>query len=69
MRIGSIVRLTRPLSVQVRYTNAIGVVENIRESLMDSSQMICSVRFEDYSSPLSHVSLGVFQHRLDLLRE
>ena len=68
MKIGSIVRLSRPYSSDISYNDALGVVIKIHGSpIIDES--ICIVRFISELHPPAHIEIEIYKHRLDLIKE
>ncbi len=67
MRIGSIVRLTRPWQFHDDYRNKIGVVVNMFFNIVDGES--CNVRFEHVDKNLDHYIITTYTHRLDILEE
>ena len=65
MRIGDIVRLSRPWDHGEEYKDAIGIVENIGEYPLNE----CRVRLLDPTDKYTHYTFTCFKHRFDILKE
>jgi len=68
MKIGSIVRLSRPYPSNSNYIDALGVVIKIYGSPVTDESM-CSVRFMDDLDLPAHIEIEIYTHRLDLIKE
>jgi len=68
MKIGSIVRLSRPYSSDISYNDALGVVIKIYCSLV-ANEPVCIVRFTSELDSPAHIEIEIYTHRLDLIKE
>ena len=69
VRIGSVVKLSRPYEGNISYLDEIGVVVSTRISRMEEEQLVCTVRFVDPCNRAIHQTLEIYAHRLDVLKE
>lgn len=69
MKIGSVVKYSRPYSSNDVYKNAIGVIESMRMSTIFPGQVVYGVRVISISYPLTHKHLEIFSERVDLIKE
>ncbi len=68
MKVGSIVRLSRPWEHGEEYKDSIGVVESAEETTV-SNYDSCRVRIEDPHNPCAHYFFTCYKHRFDILKE
>lgn len=68
MKVGSIVRLSRPWESGQKYKNAIGIVEDIEKTNIGEGDS-CRVRIEDPDYRCVHYSFTCFKYRFDILKE
>ncbi len=68
MRIGSIVRLSRPWENGEIYKDSIGIVESAEETTF-SNYDSCRVRIENPRDGCAHYGFTCLKHRFDVLKE
>lgn len=69
MKIGSIVRLSRPWEHGQEYKDVIGIVEKIDETNLQRGDS-CKVRIEDLRNKMcAHFTFTCFKSRFDILKE
>lgn len=68
MRIGSIVRLSRPWETGQKYKGGIGIIEYVEEPSTEPGSS-CRVRIGDPDNKCIHYTFTCFKHRFDVLKE
>ena len=68
MKIGSIVRLSRPWEHGLEYKDSIGVIENIEETAFYKGDS-CRVRLIQLTDKYVHIYFSCLKHRFDILKE
>ena len=68
MKIGSIVKLSRPYSSNEDYKDALGIILRIYPSVLNSGKSLCVIRFVNIYN-LEHIQIDIYQHRVDLIKE
>jgi len=66
IKVGSMVRLSRPYESDIYYKNCIGVVERIRHGKIYPDAVVCYTRFIKLGD-IEHVTFEIYEHRLDLI--
>ena len=67
MKIGSIVRLSRPYLTNISYTDALGIIIKIYNSPVTDESM-CIVRFINELDLITHIEIEIYTHRLDVIK-
>ena len=67
MKIGSLVRLTRPWEGNLPYKNWVGIVVGIH--MNHDGEFLYDIRVDHHLYPMLHNILTAYPHRLDVLEE
>ena len=67
MKIGSIVRLSRPYPSNINYAGALGIIIKIYNSPV-TDEPTCRVRFINELDLITHIEIEIYTHRLDVIK-